>query len=326
VSLKQEKAFMLPTLQKETCFMKAFKGLVAAPVTPFKENGSINTEAAKPYAQLLKDSGVAGVFVNGTTGESYSLSQKEREDLAAAWTAEKTADFKVMIHVGATNHEESKALAAHAETIGADAIGEMGPLFFKPDSVAELVNYTAQTAAAAPNTPYFFYHMPAMNGINMPMIRYIELADKQIPTLAGIKFTYENLMDFELCRAFKNDEYNIMHGRDETLICGLALGATAAVGSTYNLFAPLYLKLQKAFEAGDLATARELQRLSMKGIQVMADSGYFFSVLRQCLAKAGVETGHPRSPLLHCEDFASIDAAIEATGIYEYLNQITVTA
>lgn len=303
--------------------MKNFKGLVAAPVTPFNENGSINTDAVKPYAQLLKDSGVAGVFVNGTTGESYSLSQAEREALALAWCAEASEDFKVMIHVGATNHEESKALAAHADKIGADAIGEMGPLFFKPGSVTELVDYTAETAEAAPNTPYFFYHMPAMNGINMSMIKYLELADQKIPTLAGIKFTFENLMDFELCRAFKNDEYNIMHGRDETLICGLALGATAAVGSTYNLFAPLYVKLQKAFEAGDLATARELQRLSMKGIQVMADSGYFFSVLRQCLAKAGVETGKPRSPLPHCEDFAAIDKAIEATGIYQYLNQIT---
>ena len=200
----------------------------------------------------------------------------------------------------------------------------MAPLFFKPGSVEELVDYTAQTAAAAPNTPYFFYHMPAMNGVNLPMIKYLGLADKKIPSLAGIKFTFENLMDFELCRAFKDDEYNIMHGRDETLICGLALGATAAVGSTYNLFAPLYVQLQEAFEAGDLSRARELQRLSMKGIQVMADSGYFFSVLRQCLAKAGVETGRPRSPLPHCEDFAAIDAAIEATGIYKYLNQTAV--
>ena len=226
-----------------------------------------------------------------------------------------------MIHVGATNHEESKALASHAEAISADAIGEMAPLFFKPGSVEELVDYTAETAAAAPNTPYFFYHMPAMNGVNLPMIKYLEQADKKIPSLAGIKFTFENLMDFELCRAYKNDEYNIMHGRDETLICGLALGAIAAVGSTYNLFAPLYVELQEAFEAGDIAKARTLQRLSMKGIQVMAESGYFFSVLRQCLAKAGVETGRARSPIPHCKDFASVDAAIEATGIYQYLNR-----
>ena len=134
--------------------MNHFQGLIAASLTPFKKNGSINPQVIADYAAYLKQNNVDGVFVNGTTGESFSLTFEERQILAAAWCRQQAADFKVIIHVGATSHPESTQLATHAQNCGANAIAEMGPIFFKPANIKELVSYCSQTSAAAPELPY----------------------------------------------------------------------------------------------------------------------------------------------------------------------------
>src|SRR5437870_3692062 len=94
-------------------------------------------------------------------------------------------------------------------------------------------------------------------GASMPSgeRRQVAEAKTKIPTLAGIKFTYEDLDDYAAARAIGGRDYEVLFGRDENLLTGLGLGAKGAVGSTYNYAAPLYHRIIRAHAAGDTVTA-----------------------------------------------------------------------
>ena len=273
-------------------------GLIAAPFTAMDEEGNIDLELIEKQAELLYHNGVKGAFVCGTTGESLSLTHAERKNVAARWVQVAPADFKVIVHVGHTCLPECRSLAAHAQQIGAWGIGAMGPCFFKPETVDDLVAFCAEIAAAAPHLPFYYYHMPAITGVAFPMIDFLEKAASRIPTLAGIKYTNENLMDYQACRLFQPQRYDMLFGRDEILLSALVLGARGAVGSTYNFAAPLYYQIIEAFEKGNLPRAQSLQTRSMDMVRVLQNvKGSFLAAGKAVMKYVGIDCGPVRLPL-----------------------------
>jgi N-acetylneuraminate lyase len=267
---------------------------------------------------------VVGAFVNGTTGEGLSLTVEERMAIAEAWVKAAPADFKVIIHVSHTCTVSAGDMARHAAGIGAGGIGEMGPIFFKPNNVEELAEHAAQTAAHAAEVPYYYYHMPSMSGVCFCMLDFLRAAEPIIPNLSGIKYTHEDLIDFELCREFNDGKYDILYGRDETLLCSLALGCRGAVGSTYNIMAPLYSQLVDAFDLGNLDEARRLQRISMKVIQLLAGTGCFNSALKEAMNMTGLNLGGVRSPLknIEAETIAGLKDGLTELGFFDFCSKL----
>jgi len=236
---------------------KKLQGLIAAPFTPYLPNGEINTEIIPDYAEKLKSDGLKGVFICGTTGEGMLLTIDERKKLAEKWAEQNNNEFKVIVHVGNTSSKQSKDLAMHAQKIGAYAIGSMGPLFLKPAKVEELVAFCADLASGSPELPFYYYHIPTVSGIDLSMPDFINRASSQIPNFRGIKYTHNNFMEMQQCMKLDDGKWDILHGFDELLLAGLALGAKGAVGSTYNYLAPLYNKIIVDFENGHIDEARE---------------------------------------------------------------------
>ena len=233
-------------------------GLVAAPHTPMHADGSLRTERIDELAGLLARNGVAGAFVCGSTGEGLSLRLDERLAVAERWVAA-GSDLRVIIHVGATSLADAKVLADHARRIGAWAVGAAAPTYFRPCDLEALADFCAEVADAAAPLPFYYYHIPALTGVLFPMHRFLPAASERFATMAGVKFTYEDLMDLRLCLELEGGRYDILFGRDEILLAGLAMGVRGAIGSTYNYAAPLYLRIVSAFEAGDLAGAQALR-------------------------------------------------------------------
>ncbi len=290
-------------------------GLIAAPFTALCPDGSLNLDLIESYARHLADHGVRGAFICGTTGEGFSLSTEERMQVAERWLAVAPKSLAVIVHVAHNSLDESQRLAAHAEQIGAYAIASIGPTFFKPGSVEQLVDFCAPVAAAAPSLPFFYYHMPAMTGVNLPMTDFLRGAAKRIPNLAGIKFTDENLMSYAQCLNFEDGRYNILFGRDEILLAALALGATGAVGSTYNYMAPIYHKMMEAFKAGDLEAAQRCQMLSIQIIAVMARHGGL-PAGKAMMKILGLDCGPMRPPIrnLTVEQYAVFQHDLASVG------------
>ncbi|MCX7006022.1 MAG: dihydrodipicolinate synthase family protein, partial [Kiritimatiellaeota bacterium] len=229
-------------------------GLVAAAHTPFKADGSLNLAIVEQQAAHLLKNKVATVFMGGSTGESHSLTLAERQQLAERWS-EVTRGTKLglVAHVGSNCLADARTLAAQAQHVGAQAIAMLSPSYFKPRNLDALIASCAEVAAAAPETPFYFYDIPSMTGTSFVMADFLAQAPEKIPTLVGLKYTNSNLMDYQLCLHAGDGRFDVPYGCDEWMMAAFALGAKGAVGSSYNFAAPVYQRLLVALAAGDLA-------------------------------------------------------------------------
>ncbi|MGB7160232.1 MAG: dihydrodipicolinate synthase family protein [Tepidisphaeraceae bacterium] len=296
-------------------------GLIAAPYTPFNAEGDLYLDVVEEQAALLAESGVSGAFICGTTGEGLSLTSHERMEVARQWMSAGGRKLKVIVHVGHTSQREAIALARHAGQIGAAAVAALPPFFFKPTTAAQVVEFCRPIAAAAADLPFYYYNIPSMTGVSVSMVELLELASKRIPNFRGIKFTHGDMMEFQRCRALNDGEFDIAWGVDEMLLGALAIGTDAAVGSTYNYAAPLYLRMIEAFRAGDLETAQEIGRQVAEMVAVLLKHG----VLRTgkaTMSLVGIDCGPPRSPVAPVtrEEWTAIRAAYEKIAFFEMWN------
>jgi N-acetylneuraminate lyase len=303
--------------------MKKINGFIAAPFTPFNIDGSINLEPIKDYCDLVIRNGIDGVFVCGTTGEGFSLTTDERKLITSKWIEIAPAGFKVIPHIGATGIEDSKELAKHAAKSGAWGIGVMNPVFFKPLNVNDLADYCKEIADCAPDIPFYFYHIPAFTGDTLPLVPFLKIVSNTIPNFAGIKYTHENLYQFNQCMQVDNGKFEMLHGQDETLILGLMLGAKGGVGGTYNHCFSLYKAIVDAFNDGDIKKAKEIQNKSQEFINILVKYGGNMVAGKRIMKFIGLDCGPNRLPLRSLSDTKEIEmkAELEKIGFFNYCNR-----
>ena len=295
-------------------------GLVAATHTPFHADGSLNLAIVERQASHLLGQGVKFAFIGGTTGESSSLSLEERRALCVRWMeVARGSELKVIVHVGANALGDARNLAAQAQEMGAAAVAALAPSYFKPANMTRLVDCMADIAAAAPELPFYYYEIPVLTGIHLPPSEFLAQASGRIPNMAGIKFTSNNLMEYQLCRAFGTGAFDIPFGFDEMLLSALVLGAQGAVGSSFNFAAPIYLRVMKAFAAGDMKTAREEQFRSVQLIALLASRGYM-GAAKATIKMLGVDVGPARLPngSLNAEQQTALRVDLEKLGFFEW--------
>lgn len=291
-------------------------GLIAATHTPFRTDGSLNLAAVEKQATHLLASGVNCAFICGSTGESHSLTVEERMQMAQRWAdVVRGSKLQIVVHVGANCLADATALAAQAQSLEATAVAALAPSYFKPANVSSLVRCCQQIAAACPGTPFYYYDIPTMTGVSLSMVDFLQQAGGQIPNLAGLKFTNNDLVTYQLCRTVDDGRFNLLWGFDELLLAAYSFGATGAVGSTYNFAAPLYHRLLAAFAAGDLETARREQLRSVQLVQILVARGFIASA-KALMAIQGVDVGPPRlpNPALTEQQLTSLRIELEKFG------------
>jgi N-acetylneuraminate lyase len=296
-------------------------GLIAATHTPFHADGSLNLAVIEQQAAHMLANQVTTVFIGGSTGESHSLSLSERQALSRRWSeVSRGTALRVVVHVGSNCLMDAKTLAAQAQQLGAVAISALAPSYFKPRSIEALVTCAADIAAAAPQTPFYFYDIPVLTGVNFSMPDFLAQAQVRIPTLAGIKFTNPDLMAYQLCLRADGGQWDVPFGCDEFLLAALALGATGAVGSSFNFASPIYRRLIAAFERGDMQAARDEQFRSVRLIQLLASYGYM-GAAKEVMRMLGVPVGPARLPngSLSAEQVAELQGKLETMNFFEWV-------
>jgi N-acetylneuraminate lyase len=278
--------------------MEKLTGLVAAPFTPMDPSGEVMYDRIPDYYDFLVRNRCSGAFINGSTGEGVSLTIDERKHIAEAWTACKKSDpgLRVINLVGGTSWRECATMARHSAQVGIDAVAVLAPYYFKPAGAAELAHFVTLVGREVPDTPLYFYHIPVLSGVNIPMISLIQHLAPMLPNFAGIKYTHEDFMDYQSCLNFDNGRFDLLWGRDENMLAALALGAQGAVGSTYNYAAPLYHQLIEAFDAGNLPLARQLQQRSIDMIRLLGKYGGI-ATGKAYMRYIGFDCGAFRSPI-----------------------------
>ncbi|MCC6164090.1 MAG: dihydrodipicolinate synthase family protein [Acidobacteria bacterium] len=284
--------------------------LVAATHTPFADDGALAVDVVPVQAAFLAARSIRTVFISGSTGECHSLTHAERLALYDAWAdAGPAHGVTVIAHVGGNAIGDARVLARHAASLGLAATSAMAPSYFKPASVTALVDWCAAIAAEATDLPFYFYDIPALTGVALPMDRFLPEAMTRIPNFAGIKFTNPDLIAYRRCLDVTGDRADLPWGVDESLLGALATGARGGVGSTYNFAPGLYRALIAAFERGDMTEAQRLQSQSIALVDAIAATGYL-GTAKALMARLGVPVGRARAPLANPTD-AQVDALME---------------
>lgn len=300
--------------------MEKINGFVVAPFTPMHPDGSINLSMIQPYAEMIVRNGMHGIFINGSTGEGALLTLAERITLAEAWFKAAAGRLKVIVHIGQAPIEDQKTLAAHAQKIGAFGVATMAPSFLPPRSIEDLVLYMKAAADAAPKINFYYYHIPALSGVNFPVVPLLKAVDGVIPNFAGVKYTADNA--YEACQAklVAGGKFEILHGLDETYLTALAYDLRdGGVGGTYNHIFPVYQAMKEAWDAGDKKKALELQLRSQAFINVLPMFRGNMGAGKRIMKFIGLDLGPNRLPLktITDQEEKEIKAYLDSIGFDE---------
>ena len=232
--------------------------------------------------------------------------------------AEVGGKLTVIAHVACNNTADSQELAAHAESLGVDAIASIPPIYFKlpPYSIAK---YWNDISAAAPNTDFIIYNIPQLAGVALSVPLLKEMLKN--PRCIGVKNSSMPTQDIQMWR---DEGAIVFNGPDEQLISGLVMGAVGGIGGTYGVMPDLYLKLYKCVKSGDLATALEIQNDCCRIIYKMCSGhGNMYAMIKEVLRKMGCpDCGSVRAPLAELieSDYAIADecAAMIKAAIAKY--------
>jgi N-acetylneuraminate lyase len=261
----------------------------AAALTPYDGDGRLDVSRVPEQVDHLVASGIAGVFVNGTSGEFPALTVDERIALLEAWTAARTDGLRIGVQVGGVPLATARELAEHAEAHGVDLIGSVAPFYGEAPSVAHAAGWIADVANAAPVTPFGYYQIPSMTGSTHAPSAILIHAAQEAPTVTAVKFTDENLMELDAIMEARPD-VRVYFGRDELLPAALALGLGAGIGSLFNGLGPVAHAVVDAFDRGDVAGAYALHRPFRQIARASTGPGF----VKELMNRLGPDVGPTR--------------------------------
>ncbi|MFP6582649.1 MAG: dihydrodipicolinate synthase family protein [Candidatus Hydrogenedentota bacterium] len=298
--------------------MAKIHGLLPATLTPMTESGDLMLDVVPTQAESFLNRGAAGAFINGTTAEWASLSVTERKSITKSWADATDSSFCLIDHVGHHNQREAVELAEHAATCGVRGIAVVAPSYYQLTTPEDVLNWCKPIAEAAGGTPFYYYDLPGFTNIQVSAFDAVELLAEEIPTFAGLKYSGIEPSGLQKCVNLHEGKYTVFFGSDENLLLGLVMGATAGVGSTYNLALTHYVKVIAAFEAGKLDEARGLQYEALKMVDIMLPHGVIPS-LKALQPMTGYAVGGCRLPFRRLSDSTTrqITAEVTALGIVE---------
>jgi len=303
--------------------MNRIDGFITAPFTPMHEDGSLNLTVIKKYSDLIVRNGMDGVFVCGSSGEGALLTIEERQSVAEKWIAVAGSKLKIIVHTGGTNLTDQRKLAKHAQDSGAFAISSMAPAFLPPVRNEELVAYCKTIAEAAPKLPFYYYHIPPLNNFTLSVLDLLKSAEKEIPNLAGVKYTHSDLKEFNACMNVSGGKYEMLYGMDEYLLDALSLGAVAGVGGTYNHCFGLYKEMVESFGVNDLERCKELQEKARLFIDILIDYRGNIVCGKRIMKLLGIDCGPNRLPLqtISDDEEKEISKRLMEIDFFEFCNQ-----
>lgn len=268
-----------------------FKRIFSALELPMKADETIDSCALKQVLDYELEIGVEGFYCMGSSGEALLLSLDERKKALEEILAAVNARVPVIAHVGTVRTQDAIDLARHAASAGADAISMIPPYYYK-FTMDEIIGYYEDIMAAVDDIGVIVYNIPQFTGIEFNKDNAGRLLGN--PRVIGVKHTSANLYSLERMKSAYPDKV-FFNGFDEQFLGALAMGADATIGTTVNVFAPLFLQLRAQYQAGNLSDAQALQHQINTCVEEMCRVG-IFSAVKYILTKRGIPCGNCRRP------------------------------
>ena len=282
-----------------------YQGIIPAFYACYDKDGQVSAPAVRALAKYLLDKGVKGLYVGGSSGECIYQSVAERKQTLESVMEVVRGKLTVIAHVACNNTADSRELAAHAESLGVDAIAAIPPIYFHlpPSAIAK---YWNDISDAAPNTDFIIYNIPQLAGVALTTPLLQEMLKN--PRVVGVKNSSMPVQDIQMWR---DEGAVVFNGPDEQLLSGLAAGAAGGIGGTYAAMPELYMEIVKCFQSGQLEKGREIQNECCRIIYRMCSAqGNMYAVIKEIIRlQGGPDVGGVRAPLLN---LAESDRAVTA--------------
>ncbi len=299
-----------------------YRGVFPAFYACYDREGRVSPQAVRGLTRYLIEKGVHGLYVGGSSGECIYQSVEERKLTLEHVMAEAAGRVTVIAHVACNNTKDSQELAAHAQSLGVDAIAAIPPIYFHLPERA-IAAYWNDISAAAPDTDFILYNIPQLAGValTLPLLREM----KKNPRVIGVKNSSLLVQDIQM---FRGEGVFVFNGPDEQFVSGLAAGAVGGIGGTYAVMPELFVRVRELVLAGEWEAAMGLQdRICGVIYRMSSAKGNLYAVTKEILRRqGGPDVGSVRAPLpeLSGEDgalveecVAMIDDALKASGTGE---------
>ena len=273
-----------------------YQGIIPAFYACYNEHGEVDGERVELLTKYMLKKGVKGVYVGGSSGECIYQTVADRKLTLEHVMKAAEGKLTVIAHVACNNTAESKELAAHAESLGVDAIAAIPPIYFHLPEYA-FAEYWNDISSAAPNTDFVIYNIPQLAGVALTMPLFREM--KKNPRVAAVKNSSMPTQDIQMFKAEGGEDFIVFNGPDEQLVSGLAIGADGGIGGTYGVMPELYLKIEELVKAGNMEEAGKIQYAANEIIYAMcACHGNLYGVIKAILKiREGLDLGGVRKPL-----------------------------
>lgn len=270
--------------------MKNLAGIYPALPTPMGADGQIEVANLRRLVDVVISQGVDGLYVGGSTAESFHLTEDERKQIAETVLHQAAGKVKVIVHTGAGGTDAALRLSKHARAHGADAISSVPPIYFKY-TTEEIIGYYLDLIEQS-DMPLVVYNIPAFTGINMTQGPIRELFKHS--RVVALKHTNTNMYELERMLSH-NPSLIALNGYDEAFLSGLSMGASGMIGSTVNFMARKFIGLRDAFLSGRHAEALKLQTEVNEVVETMVEVGVFNAV-KYAITLRGIDCGSCRRP------------------------------
>jgi 4-hydroxy-tetrahydrodipicolinate synthase len=268
-------------------------GVVAASITPFKDDESLDLGRLESHLDFLIDGGCGAILVLGGAGEYVNLSRSEREAVTKAAVAAVGGRVPIIVGALAPSTREVLEMAEFSARAGADALLALPPYYIRT-STAGIVEHFRQLAAGT-GMPVIAYNQPGRIVVSMSLETLGELAD--IPGVIAVKDCDRDLAALQLKLERLADRMNVISGDEDLGFYTILAGATCGIWATPNLAPWIYVELFEACAAGDLERARSLQSIILALVSARQGPNHP-GPLKEMMAMVGRPAGPGRRPLM----------------------------
>ncbi len=269
--------------------LKEIKGVIPALVTCFDEAGEYDEKRQRAVVRFLLGRKVAGLYLTGSTGESFMMTPDERMRVVETVVDEVKGSVPLIAHVGAISTKISRDLAKHAQAAGVDAVSSVPPFYWK-FTEDEVFDYYRELTDSV-DVPMVIYNIALAGLVSFELIKKIA----QIAGVKGIKYTAATHDGIMRIKEQIGKDFVVYSGADEMAMSGLMFGADGVIGSFYNLIPELFIGVYNAVKAGDLKTAQERQTQANAVIDYSHNYSYV-SMIKRSMKWAGADGGFCRKP------------------------------
>lgn len=268
---------------------KLFKGVYSAIFSVYDRSMHAKKDTVRGLVDYQLAGGVKGFYVGGNTGECTVLPARTRKEMLEAVKEADNGRGKVIVHVGAGHIEEVYELIDHANAVGVDAVSSLPPSLQAYYNTEEMIEYYKLIAKRS-KAPVLSY----ITGLfQMDSVSFAERI-MQIPNIIGLKVTRPDYYAFGRIANVNGGNINVLNGPDETMLCGLCVGADGAIGTTYNILPKTAVRIYDAFRAGDLSAAMESQKELSRFVDVLFGKSYVW--WKAVMSFMGFDMGYTVEP------------------------------